>query len=738
MKRKGTYLTAAALLVVILGIGTWSFVKGVSGQLWATSIRTITESTHQGAMALRLQFETDFNMLEVIRDSLAETDMTDLENALNLVNIAERDVMVYREDGSSLRPEVKLDQMVQGYLHATEQDQGLLDAHISSVTGENVFNIFVKANLEDGAEVYLVKEYHTQEVARQFTLTFYDNTGFSCLINRQGDIMVWPSYAEGIKIVDSLFDVISPQENENRRLEDFRQSIFHMETGWNRFSSDWKNLVFCYEPLRSDSHWLLVSVIPERMITMETLQILRRTMLFSGTAVVIILIMAAIFYGMKLHETEIHTRRLQEALSQADTANRAKGRFLMNMSHDIRTPLNAIIGMTSIAQENTSDQGRVNDCLKKIRTAGTHLLSLVNDVLDMSQIDQGAMILKEETFRFTHLMEDVAELMDRSARENGLTLTLAPVHLDNDVVTGDPSRIRQILFNIIDNAVKYTPPGGSVLLELRQQGKERQQEHVPRQEWQQEHGPKQERQQECGTKQELAREGTGIYCFRCIDTGIGIEREFLDRLFLPFERARDTTSSRIAGTGVGLAITKSLLDLMGGTIQVESAPGKGSAFTVTLPLGIGETQPEPETVPEEVSGPEETTEDGRNYQDKRVLLVEDNELNMEIAEELVSLTGVQVEKAYDGQEAVDLVSNSPPGYYDLIFMDIQMPVMDGYEATRQIRSLDREDARKLPIFAVSANALAEDVQNSLKAGMNGHIAKPVDLGEIEKVMGMVW
>ncbi len=230
----------------------------------------------------------------------------------------------------------------------------------------------------------------------------------------------------------------------------------------------------------------------------------------------------------------------------------------------------------------------------------------------------------------------------------------------------------------------------------------------------------------------------GTYQFQCRDTGIGMSEEFLTRIFLPFERNKNTTTSKVAGAGVGLSITKGLLDLMGGEIFIESELEKGSTFTVYFYLELLEDMPQTakETPQENAAGPSEEIPDsgGDDYGDKRILLVEDNELNMEIAEELIGMTGVQIETACDGQVALQMVRDHPCGYYDLIFMDIQMPVMDGYEATRQIRKLDREDARTIPIYAMSANAFAEDVENSIRSGMNGHIAKPIDMDPIEKVM----
>lgn len=696
------HLAAAFLSLILLGVGAWLFVREVSALLWDNSIRTITESTHQGANALNIQFETDFNKLKSIGETITASEPDMLEDLLALYRDTEPDVTVWADRIGIPHEDPENDALLSTFLEQTPLKSGVVDAHINSVTGENVFNLFVTLPLSDGTDLHVVKEYRTKEIADQFTLTFYDNSGFSYLISQDGAIQVRAGHKNSNKTIRNLFDMISKGENDPQTMAQFKKSIYERRSGWATFTYGQRGMVFCYEPLRADSTWLLISIIPEAVILRQTNSVLQKTLLFSGT----ILLIAAIFYINKMRENRKHTRELQEALDAADRANHVKGDFLMNMSHDIRTPLNAIIGMTAIAQENIPDHVKMEDCLKKIKISGTYLLSLVSDVLDMSQIEDGKIALKEEPILLPQLYREVTDAMSLQAQEAGLALEALPAQLKNEAIQGDPLRIRQVLLNIITNAIKYTPSGGRVSLGFIQ-------------------------------KEDTA-EGLGTYQFQCRDTGIGMSEEFLTRVFLPFERNKNTTTSKIAGAGVGLSITKGLLDLMGGEIFVESELEKGSTFTVYFYLELLEDMPQTakETPQESAAGPSEEIPDSGDddYGDKRILLVEDNELNMEIAEELIGMTGVQIETACDGQVALQMVLDHPCGYYDLIFMDIQMPVMDGYEATRQIRKLDREDARTIPIYAMSANAFAEDVENSIRSGMNGHIAKPIDMDPIEKVM----
>ncbi|WNX85872.1 ATP-binding protein [Agathobaculum sp. NTUH-O15-33] len=377
---------------------------------------------------------------------------------------------------------------------------------------------------------------------------------------------------------------------------------------------------------------------------------------------------------------------LQDALLMAQKANSAKKDFLSCMSHELRTPLNVITGMTAIAGAHLDDRDRVEDCLSKVTFSSRHLLSIINDVLDMAKMEEGKLSINNEPFQLQQLLEPLADSFNAQAAELGLQFTCDNKADTGQTYIGDYRRIDQILLNLLSNAMKFTPKGGQVRLEVQQ---------MP------------------------AQNGETWLRFIVSDTGIGIKEDFLEHIFIPFEQADSSTSRKYGGTGLGMAITHNLTSLMRGTIQVQSKPGEGSAFTVELPF---KTVTEQECKADEPGAPTIPQCAGMRF-----LLAEDNLLNREIAVEILAATGAEIDGAENGKEALERLLAAPAGYYDLVFMDIQMPVMDGYEAVKRWRASAHPDAKTLPVIAMTANTLQEDVTNALAAGMNGHIAKPIDI-----------
>ena len=390
--------------------------------------------------------------------------------------------------------------------------------------------------------------------------------------------------------------------------------------------------------------------------------------------------------------------RIEKAVIEAEQqnaqkANIAKTNFLASMSHDIRTPMNAIVGMTDIAKYNIDDKDKVWECLNKITASSTQLLNLLNNILDMSEIEMDELKLKETQFSMTEMVENLHVVLSQMARGRKveLEMTCEAEHVN---LMGDVVRLRQVLMNMVSNSIKYTEAFGRVRAAVK----------------------------ECSDDEDYA-----VFDIVVEDTGVGMTEEFIqNQMFQPFERAQDKYVQKIEGSGIGMSITKRILDAMGAELRIESTVGVGSKFLVHVRFKKDK----------EIQK-NFRQEDGVAVLDatgKRILVVEDNDVNMEIITAILEHTHAHVTCAWDAEEAIDLISQSMEGHYDMILMDIQMPGMDGYAATRAIRSMDRKDTMTIPIMAMTANAFAQDVEKALSAGMNAHIAKPIDVDELFQKM----
>ncbi len=385
---------------------------------------------------------------------------------------------------------------------------------------------------------------------------------------------------------------------------------------------------------------------------------------------------------------------LAKALVAANQSNQAKTTFLNSVSHDIRTPLNAITGFTALAMNHLHDPDMVKNYLGKVTVASNHLLALINDVLDMSRIESGHIELEEKPVSLTHIYQDLETIIQNDIKAKGIHFFGEMKDIAHPTVLLDPMRMKKVLLNILSNAAKFTPEGGEIHFSIEEIGD--------------------------------AADGKGLYQFHIRDTGIGMSKEYITHIFEPFSREETATVSGIPGTGLGMSIASRIVKLMGGTITVTSEVGKGSHFVVTIPAT---------RIVEEIREKENSEEPLEQIiEGKRVLLVEDNELNREICQELLEMAGFTVDTAEDGKIAVEKVREAPAGTYDVILMDIQMPIMDGYEATREIRCLVEGKKAGIPIFALTANAFAEDRRRAIEAGMNGHIAKPIDIPSLMKTL----
>ena len=389
--------------------------------------------------------------------------------------------------------------------------------------------------------------------------------------------------------------------------------------------------------------------------------------------------------------------------------NRAETIFLNSISHDIRTPLNVIIGYTALASAHVNEAQEVKKYLSKIETASNHLLLLINDVLDMSYIESGTLKLERAPVYLPDVLENLKAIIQTDSSAKQLKFCADTKNMVHKNVITDKLRLNQVLLNILENAVKYTRPGGKIYFQI----------------------------------QELKEQEPGFakYEFRVKDTGIGMSEEFIAHIFESFSREQTSTVSGIEGIGLGMAIVKKIVDRMGGTIAVKSRQGKGTEVTVILPFKVNSQVVECETKVFKKTGQMKMLGERENsenlFKGKKILLTEDNELNREIAVELLKEEGFILDTAEDGTIAVEKMRTAKPGQYDLILMDIQMPIMDGYEATRQIRKLENPETANIPIVAITANAFEEDRQKALEAGMNEHVSKPIDLERLLEVVKKV-
>ena len=546
----------------------------------------------------------------------------------------------------------------------------------------------------------------------------YDGKAFIFMVNKSGTVIYTNqlkkelvqnySLIKHLKIEDAIRD------EQAQKLE---KAIQNNEQGVELFGND-KPFYLGYRPIQNNDS-MLVCIVSKGVVDNSLVSYQRMVLLI---AIVLCIVIFILFMGLSIsiskmkltnqkmkyeeRNKEIQERNLKElaninknlkiaqtatsqALEVAENANQAKTNFLSNMSHDIRTPMNAIVGMTTLLQKDCGNEEKVKEYAKKIEVSSKHLLGIINDVLDMNKIESGKTTLNYTDFSILEFVEQINTIFRLQMDEKQQSFEIHVENISHEWVHADSVHLMQIFSNLLSNAVKYTQDGGHIQLWL----------------------------EELSSKSSVYAK----YRFLVVDNGMGIEDSFKDKIFDAFTREENSVTNRIQGTGLGMAITKNLLDAMGGTIQVESEKGKGSCFEILLDLKIVKkhevVSPNNENRSESISG-------------MKFLCAEDNELNAEILEELLKYEGAECVICENGKEVVETFKQSKPGEYDMILMDIQMPIMNGYEATLKIRSFDQD----IPIIAMTANAFSEDIQHSLSAGMDAHISKPVDMQVLKRVV----
>ncbi len=824
-QKRNTILLVAAAVALILAGGV-RYISGVQRALWDNAVTDILEVTAQGRHALDIYAEKDMEQLHWLASEMAALDSGRTDK------LQERMALLQDLEGSFLCADlhagrVYTGQEPQGYImepgqmeqFGALQGQGVREPFLDDSTGLWTIGYYEHFSFANGVQGLVQKNQPLREVAERFSLSFYDDTGFSYVVNDDGDILVRTQHPNSNRTFRNLFDIIDLQGNNEDAIASFRAALKDSKRGVARFQYQKEEYVFCYVPMKSVPGWYVVSIVPSRVIMEQTESVVQQSQVFFLLILVAVLVLTA-FFLLYRSSTQRVLLAEEQARRAAESANQAKSRFLSNMSHDIRTPMNAIIGMTKLAEDHADEPEKVRGYLKNIGLSGQLLVGLINDILDLSKIESGKMSLHEDTESLKNLMDNLVRIVQPMVAEKNQRFDIRLHGVQHETLCFDALRLNQVMLNLLSNAVKFTPVGGAIAVDV--------------------------------TESPSARQGFAHYTFSVADNGMGMQPAFLDQLFDSFTREQDSRVNKIGGSGLGMAITKMIVDLMAGSIQVESTPGQGTTFTVDLDLRLAEEAPMEPALPPvrvliadddavtgsmakeflaELGVEADVTESGRDAVEKvaaahgqgtpyglvlldwkmpgfsgvdavrairqrtgrelpviifsaydwgdiekeaveagadgflqkpffkstlyhcirqyvlrdeveeyrqmqgekpdltgrRILLAEDNLFNQEIARELLEAMGAQTEVVGNGELCVQRFAQAAPGYYDLVLMDVQMPVMNGYQATKAIRAMERPDAAGIPIFAMTADAFAEDIEEAKRAGMNSHLAKPLDI-----------
>ena len=548
--------------------------------------------------------------------------------------------------------------------------------------------------------VVLLKDIQT--VKQYYTTTTYGGKAATYIIKENGTLAYFDADEDDVIGVRNIYKALREAEYvQGRNFDMIRQQLDRDGIVATHILLNQTEYYYCLTALEHYDMTLML-LIPADCVAVSTMNMMNATVrtqtIFMSIVVILMLLAVISFVNVRRTSQRVKleqetNRELNRLRMAAESANAAKSTFLNNMSHDIRTPMNAIIGFTNIALKQ-SPKPEIKACLDKIRDSSEHLLTLINDVLDISRIESGKIQFSPVPVDITEVADTVVNVTCGFLSDRNITFQCNLQEPETRYVLADALRIREVLVNILGNAVKFTKDGGTITFDA---------DYRPG-----------------------ADEQHIVACYRVADTGVGMSEEFVEHIFDEFSQEESSARTQYKGTGLGMAITKRYVDLMGGTITVESKKGEGSTFTVELPLEVTE---------ENRIHKQDSRSGIQDLAGVKVLMAEDNDLNAEIAVIQLEELGIQVTRVADGQEAVNLFAQNPAGTFDIILMDIMMPVMDGYEATAAIRGLsNRPDALLIPIIAMTANAFAEDVQASLDAGMDGHLSKPIVIDEVVKAI----
>ena len=725
----GIFILSLITLLVLGGFYLRSFFMKQAEQERSSQLE---EMSSQLRVNLHYNLETHWNLVASIKDYVNAQSFSSKEQAQQGIKEAEG---IFHTELYGCRI-MLLDAMGRGY--TTDGEVGIWDdlkyladgavKHTFVTDTSNVKGTYLAfshklqstSDSERGlrfTHMVLLKEIST--IRKYYTTESYGGHAATYIINRNGTLAYYDAHNEDILGVRNVFKAL--REGTYTGSKDFatmRQQLNNYGIATASVLLKDNEYYYCLAKM-AEYDMTIMLLVPAEYVAVSTMTMLQSalriqvvfTVLLLGLVLLALISIVRAERSSKMIKIEKETNQklnklrvaAEDALKVAESASKAKSTFLSNMSHDIRTPMNAIIGFATLALDDIRDGKKVEDYLSKILSSSKHLLGLINDILDMSRIESGKVVLEEQETDLVTTLQELQSIMEGQAKERKLKLHVDYSNLRDRHVYCDKTRLNQVMFNLLANAVKFTSEGGSIWLTMSQ------------------------------LEPTYEVEDRAIYEIRVKDTGIGIGKEFIKHIFEPFERERTSTVSKIQGTGLGMAITKNIVDMMGGTIEVESQKGVGTEFIIRLELRL---QAEAGAANEEGAKQHGHAEGVAEFAGKRLLLAEDNELNREIACMLLSKYGFVIDTAENGQEAVDLVAASAPGYYDLVLMDIQMPVMDGHEATRRIRNLEDKELAKVPVVAMTANAFDEDRKAAKECGMNGFISKPIHMQEVVQALRM--
>ncbi len=843
--RKDKSLTATGIVIAIIVILLISSYFSIYTVLRQRSLSRLEEGANTAIEEITSKLERDSRILNATADIISQTDNLDIDATLEIMNsvnplLDTMNVRILLPDDRILTADGNILDTSE-ISHISFAEEAPLGEHISNrtynlATGQPILRHYVPI-IQDGETVALLYGITDLESLPDSlnTENIFNANAFVYIIDtKSGDFLV-DTWHDTLGNVSDFSDSLSTRKTKgDKSWEEYMEDLTNLNSGYVIYrtpnTDGWEYMY--YAPIGINK-WSIAVDVPEKEAFASVFAV-RNVYIFLGILMAVTVILYYFWMrrnAKQLMEQEIEHATLTEKLHKAEAADRAKSTFLSNMSHDIRTPMNAIIGFTTLAQANLDNRERTQEYLKKILSSSNHLLSLINDILDMSRIESGKLNIEEKECSISDIFRDMRNIIQTQMQSKQLNFYMDTVDVIDEDIYCDKLHVNQVLLNLLSNAIKFTPAGGTVALTIRQK---------PR-----------------------APKGYGSYEIRVKDTGIGMSPEFTEHIFEPFERERNTTASGIQGTGLGMAITKNIVDTMGGTIELHTEQGKGTEFIINLdfrlraepqkveivrelqglhalvvddsfstcdsvtkmlrqigmrsewvlhgkeavlhakqayemgdeyhayiidwflpdlnglevvrqirsivgdttpiivvtaydwtafeeearaagvtafcnkPIFLSElrdiliaatgntlSEPQPDPIPD-LSG---------SFEGTRLLLTEDNELNREIAEAILTDSGFIVETAEDGAVAVEKVKSSVPGYYSLVLMDIQMPKMNGYDATRAIRALDDPLLAGIPIVAMTANAFEEDRRQALECGMNAHIAKPIDVEKLLEIL----